>query len=119
MSDLTITTNGHVRELLAYSDLTALERDQFNYIAGDENEHYTPRFFRYRGYAYDVHEFSRIYPRGEIRPGDVITFLPGSPLAEWSAAQPDSYFSGVLIRYTNIWSESEFDNTIVVGSWSE
>lgn len=58
-----ITTNGHARELLGYCELPDTARGEFAYYMGpldDTNdEHYSPRFFQYRGAWYDSHEFQR------------------------------------------------------------
>jgi len=116
---LTITTNGHQRELIAFADLTELEREQFDYMRADTYESHTPRFFRYRAWTYDAQEFTRITPRCESTYGDVHPVDSGSPLLQWDGAQPDTYFSGVLIRWGHDWSGEPDYDSVIVGSWSE
>ena len=94
---ITIKTNGHARDLLAYVDLTPAQREDVEFYMGapdaDNEEHYALRFFIYRGATYDVHEFERAW-----RPD----------LEAWDGAQGESYFSAVLVRYTD-----HFDGVIV------
>lgn len=96
MNNLTITTNNVPRDLITFADLTEKEREWFDYV--DAEEHYSPRFVRYRGEAYDTHEFVAIRPRSQA-----VGFQHGvdedSPLLGWHGIQTDSYFSGTLVRY--------------------
>jgi hypothetical protein len=97
MSELTIQTNGHWYELKPLTELPRKATREFDYVR-DEEEHYTPRFFRYRGAWYDSHEFVRIVPRArqvDFEHG----VSEGSPLLQWGGIQTDSFFSGVVIRY--------------------
>lgn len=83
---VTITTNGHWRELQAACEFTAAELEHcgLDYIKDDEI--YSPRLFRFRGWIYDIREFFVI---SETFPGG------------WHGHQSDSYFSGVVVRYDN------------------
>lgn len=76
-----IIRNGHSRDLLHESDLSTRERAEFDYIEQGEAEY--PRFFRYRRAIYDVEEF---------------TVAPKS-MSPFEGYSPDTYFSGVLIRF--------------------
>ena len=76
-----VITNRQPRPLLASYELPRdiLSRE-FDYIGDDMS----PRFFQYRGSWHDAHEFT----------------VTGAPTG-WHAIQPDSYFSGLLLRYCN------------------
>ena len=84
MSELKIITNNRPRHFVYGYELTAKEKADFDYIPADEIDGHD--FFRYRGNVYDPGEFMRV-PEGAF---------PG----KWDGYAGDSYFSGVLIRYT-------------------
>jgi hypothetical protein len=90
--NLTITTNNRARDLVTFYDLPLFEQDDFDYVEGEDRHGY--RFFRYRGSWYDSHEFTIC------------------DLAGWHAQQPDTFFSGILVRYDEWDGES-----VVVGSY--
>lgn len=80
---VTIRTNNVPRNLLDWSELTNKEQAEFDYI--EEPEYANQRFFRYRGWAYDAHEFMSANGNNE--------------LLGWDGYSSDSYFSGVLIKF--------------------
>lgn len=96
-----ITTNHKYIDLLSYLDLTPKELKEFDYI-GNMEEEGIARFFRYRGNVYDTQEFMRV-------PDSL--HWQGGELEDWHGYQSDSYFSGVLIRY------SEDFEAVKVGSY--
>lgn len=96
-----ITTNHKYRDLLSYWDLTPKELRNFSYIENME-ENGIARFFRYRGTCYDTQELMRIPDSLHWQGGELI---------EWDGTRPDSYFSGILIRY------SEDHEAVKVGSY--
>jgi len=81
-----IITNNVPRNLIYGYELTEAEKADFDYI-DDINTH---DFFRYRGCLYDPSEFMH-------------WDNPASPTRKsvWQGYQSDSYFSGVVIRYTD------------------
>jgi hypothetical protein len=79
---VTIRTNNVPRDLLDWSDLTNKEQAEFDYI--DDPQYATQRFFRYRGWTYDVQEF--------------MSANGNNALMGWDGYSSDSYFSGVLIK---------------------
>lgn len=82
MSDLTIKTNRHWRNLAYRSDVpAAVLADQFDWLDEDDG---SDGFFAYRGRWYHVSEFMRIEANDALR--------------DWHGYSSDSYFSGVLIR---------------------
>lgn len=94
--DVTIVTNNHERDLVAWHMLPANERADFDYIfdtppaedldiACYPDEAYSERFFQYRGSWYDYHEFQ---PTSESLAAD-----------GWDAVQPQSYFDAIAVRY--------------------
>ena len=82
MTELTIITNNHPRDLACWHDLPATAQADFEYIQGEDR--WSPRLFQYRGFWYDTGEFT-----------------PVSTMGNWQGGQSDSCFSGVLIRYCN------------------
>lgn len=94
---ITIITNNAKRDLLSGWELTDKERAEFDYI--ENFEECGNIFFRYRGSLYDTGEFVRT-PQNE-------------PFDRWDGVQPDTYFSGILIRYTN-----DFESVVVARYFS-
>lgn len=82
-SGITVITNNHAYELHAYYTLPTKVREQFDYLADNEDEQYSDRFFNYRGYWYDANEFSV----------NTDTTLP------YDGVQSESYWSGTAIKY--------------------
>lgn len=90
-----VITNHVPRLLVDASELTAREREDFDYLDwsefGGPDNTYDGRlpaiaegdveFFRYRGRLYDIGEFMR-------------TDVPG-----WDGIRTDTFFSGVLVRF--------------------
>ena len=95
---LKITTNGHARELLAYAELTDKERADFDYITEDDD--WSPRFARYRGNVLDVSDMQCVSVSPAFQPFGV-NVAPDSPLAAWHGAASDSYWSGIVVRYSD------------------
>lgn len=90
----TIKTNHKPRPILYSCELTEEEKQDFDYIDfDDENE--CNSFFRFKDKIYDLGEFMRVPPK--------------SGLNGFDGYISDSYFSGVLIKYTS-------DNDFVVVS---
>ena len=90
-----IITNNQPRNLVYGDELTAAERADFDYVE-DIDSH---AFFRYRGVVYDPSEFLQ-------------WDNPASPThQDWHGVRSDSYFSGVVIRYTE-----DFEQ-VVVGTY--
>ena len=80
MSELKIRTNGHYREVLDWSQLTAKEQEEYAYLEEDGGS-----FFRYKNWTYFLGDFMRI--------GN------DAPFKGWDGYHSDSFFSGVLVRY--------------------
>lgn len=97
-----ITTNNKERELLSFWDLTPKELKEFSYIENMEEDGGS-RFFRYLGRVYDACEFMRIPDSLHWQGGDLI---------DWHGSYPETYFSGVLIRY------SRDCEAVIVGRYS-
>jgi hypothetical protein len=87
MNELRIITNHHYRDLTSWYDIPERFRSDFDYV--HEDDRHSTRFFRYRGNWYDLGEF--LATRGTSKDG---------PLARWHGFQADSYFSGIVIRYS-------------------
>lgn len=85
-----IITNNKPRFIIYGFELSDKEKEQFDYLDNiDECS-----FFRYKGEIYDLGEFMRIdqsiAPHAQ-RPG----------WENWQGYSSDSFFSGVLVRYTS------------------
>ncbi|MDD3494131.1 MAG: hypothetical protein PHZ19_11615 [Candidatus Thermoplasmatota archaeon] len=97
MDGLRITTNGHPRPILYGWELTDEEKEEFDHLDDDELDEHD--FVRYKGQVYDLGEFERIpvHRDGPLFPGN------------WSGYHPDSFFSGILVRYL----EDDDDNVVM------
>lgn len=90
-----IRTNNVPRSLMYGYELPEKARAEFDYLSDDEFE--TREFIKYKGRYYDLGEFMRI---DESR-------LPAeSHLNGWDGYVSDSFFSGVLLKYTDKYCES-------------
>lgn len=91
MTELTIVTNGVPRDVVEAWELTLDERGEFEYldwVAIDRGED-SASFVRYKGSLLDLGEFER-------------WDNPASPTREgWDGVRPDSFFSGMLVRYVD------------------
>jgi len=94
---LTVITNNVPRDLIYGNELTPSERSKFDYV-DDIDAH---DFIRYRGEVYDPSEF-------ELTPQNEPARQELNDLSAWSGYQSDSYFSGVVIRYT-----ADFEQVVV------
>ena len=94
-----IRTNNVSRILIDAYQLTAKERQEFDYLnwkdIDDGNDSAT--FFRFKGQLYDMGEFMK---------------APDS-MKPWDGVSSDSAFSGVLVKYT-----ADFDRVIVAQYFS-
>jgi len=82
-----IITNNHPRDIISGDELTADERKEFDYIDWNSDV-YDQHFFRYKGNVYDLGDC-------EVWTGFTINILAG-----WSGYYSESFFSGVVFRYT-------------------
>lgn len=106
---LTIRSNHHLIPLLDWSDLTAKERAEFDFLDTDTKQS-DASFARYKGEVYHLNEFTAILSRHQARnPGEVDRM--GFPL-EWHAYQSDSFFSGVVVRWA-----TDDDNSVIMGTY--
>lgn len=96
--EIKIVTDGKPRELKCFMDLTERERADFDYI--NDDDFYSQRFVKYKGCWYDVDDTQRIsgWPKSNVFDFAV---NPGHPFAKWDCITSESFFSGVLFRYTN------------------
>ena len=85
MSELTIITNNHKRDILYWHDLTPKERKEFDWIVdSDTVTAEDSEFFRYRGSVYCLSDFERV---------------TGDSFYGWDGMHGDSFFSGILVKY--------------------
>ena len=85
-----IITNNQYRNLIYGYELTESEKSEFDYIF-DIDSH---NFIRYKGEIYDVYEFMPT-------PHDEPARQELNELAMWDGYQSDSYFSGIVIKYSD------------------
>lgn len=101
MSNPTVTTNNHARDIVDAWQLTETEQKEFDYLnweaikEGDESA----EFFRYRGELYDLGQFSRIIQVGSVRCHPMECDSPH--FQGWQGYMSDSFFSGMLVKYAN------------------
>ena len=100
-----IRTNNQPRPILSAFELTADELKEFDYLESDD----MLQAFRYRGSVYDLGEFVRITPRANWRGGFDHPADEGSPLLAWDGIQTESFFSAIVVRY------SQDGESVVVG----
>src|SRR5690606_15213267 len=102
-----IITNNQPRDLISWYDLTEKEQADFDYV---EDGQFSG--FRYKGQVYDLGEFVRILSRSQQNNGYYNSFAhtcdDGDVMLQWSGVQSETYFSGVLVKYT-----SDFESVIV------
>jgi hypothetical protein len=93
-----VYTNNRPREIIEGYELNKDQRKEFDYIDWSkvENGEETPQFFKYKGELYDLGEFS------------TTSELHDSKLTKWDGIQSDTFFSGILIKYT-----PDFEHVIV------
>jgi hypothetical protein len=89
-----IITNNIPRQLIYGYELTEEEKKDFDYLGEDIDGH---DFFRYKGNVYDPDEFMRIENNSELK--------------NWDGYSSDTYFSGVLIKYT------QDNESVIVGRY--
>ena len=82
MSKLTIRTNGQYREVLDWYDLLPKEQEEYAYLEEDGGS-----FFRYKNWTYFLGDFMRVDSN--------------APFTGWDGYHSDSFFSGVLVKYSN------------------
>lgn len=94
---ITIKTNNRPRPIIYGYELTEKEAAEFDYL--DDIEIHT--FFRYKGELYDLSQFSGIIPAGSksYHPCDMHDV--DNNFSGWQGYLSDSYFSGIVIRYTD------------------
>jgi hypothetical protein len=81
--------NGKPRELVAGYELPeGVHAEWFDYVPAESDDFFSTRFFEYRGSWYDTREFEH------VRDGGIAKDLG------FHGMQGESYFSAVLIRYT-------------------
>ena len=98
---MTVITNNHVRPLVTYWAVPEKERHWFDYV--EEDERWSDRFFSYRGRWYDVGDFPRVEPGGDLA------------AAGWHGADADSFWTGMVVRLV----DADDGPSVVVGRWSE
>ncbi len=91
---ITVKTNNIPRAIFSGYELTDKEKEEFDYYTNDELENAS--FFRYKRGVYDIGEF---LPTHES-------------LQPWQGHSPTTYFSGVVIRYTD-----DMESVIVGAYW--
>ena len=108
---LTIRTNYHWHNFLYGYELSDTERADFDYIGADSFDPDTGEkvrseeldchdFFRYRGVIYDPSEFMAV--PSPLNGWALEHDDSADPeFSKWQGYQSDSYFSGVVIRYSD------------------
>lgn len=95
---LIIKTNNKPRSIIYGYELTEKEQAEFDYI----NDIESAQFFRYKGSLYDLWDFIHINRKRELLPHG---------FEYWHGYKSDSFFSGLLVKYTND------DDCVIVGTY--
>lgn len=90
--ELRITSNHIPRPLWSFYDMPKRAQDDHDYVREQERYDDAARFFEYRGNWYDIYEF-----------------MHADRVEGWDAYFTDSFFSSILIRFT------EDNEQVVVG----
>lgn len=102
-----ITTNWHPRPLQDWHGLPHRVQSDFDYLSDDDK--WQDRFVEYKGEWYDVFDTQAIsFHNGPMGWNFVVT--PDHPFAAWAAILTESYFSGLLFKWTT-------DDRIIVGRY--
>jgi hypothetical protein len=80
-----IKTNNQYRYITYFCELSSKVQAEFDYLNPEDDDDQSRHFVAYRGQWYDLSEFLR---------------CEGKELSEWDGYSADSYFSGVLCKYS-------------------
>ena len=104
-----IRTNWVPRELLSWHEIPAREQEYFDYL--DDDTKFQPRFVEYKGEFHDAIDTQYITTHdGRGYMGWAMRVDENSPLAKWDTIASDSYFSGMLFKFTT-------DDRCIVGRY--
>lgn len=95
---ITIKTNHQFRPLLKAYELTKKELREFDYMTNDEL--LEADFIRYRGQVYALNDFVCIIHKGQSAYKPFAHFDHDDCLKEWDGIRTDSFFSGIVIKYS-------------------
>lgn len=104
-----ITTNNIPRELVAFNDLPKKAQSDFDYVTSDAQFEY--RFAQYKGNWYDTYDTQSIAVNNGQYMGCTVAVEKDSQLSKWDAVTSESYFSGVLFRFTG-------DSLVICGGYA-
>lgn len=115
MSNLTVESDGVVRELVPFGALPASVQADFDYITEDDQWH--DRFVFYRDSWYDTSDVQSIrVSKVQDRPmGWAMYVDPDSPFAAWHAVISETFFSGILFRH--VYDDPDHDDGVVCGHY--
>lgn len=93
MSETIIITNNVPRPIIEAEQLSMSARAEFYYLDWEaiKDGSDSASFFRYKGQLYDLGDFQRFENRDSAS-----SSFPG-----WLGFQSDSFYSGILVRYTD------------------
>ena len=94
-----IITNNQPRNLVTFHDLTLRDQKDFDYVTDDAQ--YENRFVNYKGSWYDIYDTQRISVNVGQFMGWTMAVDKDSPLIKWNAIVSETFFSGVLFRFTD------------------
>ena len=94
MSELKIITDNKYRPVLYWYDLLPKEQEEYAYLNDSESgeEVNDCSFFRYRKWCYCLQDFMRVDYNAP--------FKENIPFKGWDGYHNDSFFSGVLVKYS-------------------
>lgn len=107
--NMKIKTNNIARELVTFHDMPVKARSDFDYVTDDAPFEY--RFIQYKGTWYDTYDTQRIAVDVGQFMGWTMAVQKDSPLSKWHAVVSETYFSGVLFRFTG-------DSMVICGGYT-
>ena len=110
VSSFQVKTNNQARFLFFGNELTAKEREGFDFSVGQIEDYL---FFRYKGKAYHPNEFQRIIPQGQTKNNISDVFSMSAEMDKWDAVYSIDNWSGIVIR----WCVSNHCEAVIVGSY--
>ena len=90
MSELKIITDNKYRPVLYWYDLLPKEQEEYAYLEPVDKGFFG--FFRYRKWCYCLQDFMRVDYNAP--------FKENIPFKGWDGYHNDSFFSGVLVKYS-------------------
>ena len=101
MINVTIKTNGRRRPVLEWHELTAKEREEFDYLMRDDARAEMAKFFRYKDMVFDL--------------GDMMTW---PTVGEWLWYHNFTAWNGIVVKYARDGWLDRDTTAVIVGTYT-